>query len=308
MRNSFVFYKSWMDTIDTLPNEYKLEIYEAISCYGINEQLPKDMSTIVYAIMTNIKFGMDRSIARYERAKENGKKGGRPRKNSKIIDSKENTLDSKKTESATLDTKPTQKTPKNENLKKPKKNLNVYVNDNVNVYDNIIYISKQINKNIYNYLGIYTGARARARKDIERRPIIDYFSTFFDLYRGKFYEAGIEIVDCMLEALDMAYFSEKGLTYKGKRYKAEEFLTLLARIDTKEFCKIVNQLVFNETIESRAWYTLGCILKTNSAPTTREFYEVEQFKSDMLTIYKDKLKDNNETKSNKVDSNTQSES
>lgn len=118
MRNSFVFYKSWMDTIDTLPNEYKLEIYEAISCYGINEQLPKDMSTIVYAIMTNIKFGMDRSIARYERAKENGKKGGRPRKNSKIIDgtnvtnlenvgtkiidSKENTLDSKKNRKCVL--------------------------------------------------------------------------------------------------------------------------------------------------------------------------------------------------------------
>ena len=140
--------------------------------------------------------------------------------------------------------------------------------------------SKLINKNIYNNLNACTGARVRERKDFERQPIIDYFSSFFDLYRGKYYDAGLEIVDCILEALEMA---SEGLTFKGQRYTVESLLNIIARIDSEQLGKIVNQLVFNGVIESRAWYILGCLIKAGSAPkTTRSSSEMELFTKSLL--------------------------
>ena len=143
--------------------------------------------------------------------------------------------------------------------------------------------SKLIN-NIYNNLNACTGARVRERKDFERQPIIDYFSSFFGLYRGKYYDAGLEIVDCILEALDVAHYSSNGLVFKGKRYNSEEFVSIIAKITNEEFGRIVNQLVFNGVIESRHWYILGCLIKACNTPSEREDYEQEQFVNDMINL------------------------
>ncbi len=265
IRDSFVVFKNFVDAINALPDEYQLETYKALMTYGLNGDIPENLSPITNAMLISFSKGIETSVSRYIASVENGKKGGRPKKEptQKIDNLEEPNRNLEKPRET------------QENLEEPNPNLNV--NDNVNVN------SKLIN-NIYNNLNACTGARVRERKDFERQPLLDYFSSFFGLYHGKYYDAGLEIVDCILEALDVAHYSSNGLVFKGKQYSFDDLLSVIAKVTDEEFGKIVNQLVFNEVIESRAWYTLGCVFKASKAPTTREVKEQERFKGDMLDI------------------------
>ena len=265
IRDSFVVFKDWAESIEALPEEYQLEGYKALAYYGLHGEPPTDTSPVITSLMISFRTVMKDNIARYNASVENGKKGGRPKK--ELTQKIENLEEPNQNLEKPRETQ--------ENLEEPNPNLNV--NDNVNVN------SKLIN-NIYNNLNACTGARVRERKDFERQPIIDYFSSFFGLYRGKYYDAGLEIVDCILEALDVAHYSSNGLVFKGKRYNSEEFVSIIAKITNEEFGRIVNQLVFNGVIESRHWYILGCLIKACNTPSEREDYEQEQFVNDMINL------------------------
>ncbi len=106
MRDSFVFYKSFYEAIETLPKTKKVYLYEAIVRFALFSEEPK-LDGMLQGMFNLIKPQLSANLARYE----NGKKGGRPR-------------NQKETE-----TKP------NNNQKKTNQepNVNVNVNDNVNV-------------------------------------------------------------------------------------------------------------------------------------------------------------------------------
>ena len=179
MRNSFVFYKSWVDALNELPDEYLIEGYKAVTYYGVNGKLPKQISAVVKSLLTTISFEMDRCFKRYNASVENGKKGGRPRKNAPKIADKNEKINDKKNISISPKIKhllgKNYVVKKNlENLEKPNHNLYVYVYDYVYVNN----ISK-LNNNKFIYLGVCAGARVRERKDLERKPLFNYFSTFF---------------------------------------------------------------------------------------------------------------------------------
>jgi DnaD/phage-associated family protein len=129
MRESFVFYKSFYEAIEKLPEEYQLEVIKAIMEYNFNGITP-ELSPIADAIFTLIKANLDSASARYDASVENGKKGGAPAGNQNAKKQPKNNL------------KTTQKQPKNNleqpknNLEQPKNNLNDNVNDNVNDNDN----------------------------------------------------------------------------------------------------------------------------------------------------------------------------
>lgn len=74
MRESFVFYRSFYESAKHLPLEVQCEIYNAIMEYGLNGNLPTDLSTIANSIFILIKPQIDKNNKRYE----NGKNGGRP--------------------------------------------------------------------------------------------------------------------------------------------------------------------------------------------------------------------------------------
>ena len=85
-RGSFVFYRSYYDCINELPEEYKLKVALAIINYGLNDSFD-DSDPIVKAILMNVIPLLDKSNQRYEIAKKNGLKGkeygilgGRPKK------------------------------------------------------------------------------------------------------------------------------------------------------------------------------------------------------------------------------------
>lgn len=79
MRDSFIFYKEWKDAIADLPNDMRLEIYEAIIEYGTSGKLPT-LKPIANVAFNFIKTGIDRNSEKYsetlERRREAGKKGG----------------------------------------------------------------------------------------------------------------------------------------------------------------------------------------------------------------------------------------
>ena len=125
MRDSIVFYRSYYEAIKELPDEQKLQVYEAIMEYGLNEN-EVEISGIAKAIYNLVKPTLNSANARYEASIENGKKGGRPKKEN--LEKPSNNLDK------------TQAKPNN-NLditqQKPSQNLNDNVNDNDNYNDNV---------------------------------------------------------------------------------------------------------------------------------------------------------------------------
>ena len=124
-KDSFVFYKSFYDAIKKIPDEYQLELYNAILSYSLEGLEPSDLSPIAEAMFILIKPNIDSSQKRYETSVENGKRGGRP---------KQETQDK-----PNQNPKETQRKPKDnlqETQDKPNQNLNEDEDVDVNVDDN----------------------------------------------------------------------------------------------------------------------------------------------------------------------------
>lgn len=136
MKDSFVFYRSFYEAINDLPIENQVNLYKAICELSLNDnnlELQGIENTIFKLIKPQIQANNDRY--------ENGKKGGRPKKNS---EEKNHRLSKIKTIGY-------------EN-KKPNVNDNVNENDNVNVNDNVNYYELKIgilNSNILEQIENY---------------------------------------------------------------------------------------------------------------------------------------------------------
>ena len=119
-RETFVFYKDWLNVIRDLPSEVQLEVYQAITEYAIYGNLIelKPLAKVAFGF---VKQTIDRDTQKYisikEKRKEAGAKGGRPLKTNELEESKE-----KQKKQLVF-----------EKSKKSKSPLNVNVNDNVNV-------------------------------------------------------------------------------------------------------------------------------------------------------------------------------
>ena len=81
-RESFIFYASFYDAIKELPNELRLEIFDAVCAYALSGEEPA-LTGVAKAIFTLIKPPLAASAARYEngcKGAEFGRLGGRPKK------------------------------------------------------------------------------------------------------------------------------------------------------------------------------------------------------------------------------------
>lgn len=105
MRDSVVFYSSWKKAIDRLPDGQRGHIYEIIMDYAIDGKEPTTADPVDLMVFDLVRVQIDINNQRYE----NGKKGGRPKAETK--------------------TKPKQ----NQTETKPKPNVNVNENVNENV-------------------------------------------------------------------------------------------------------------------------------------------------------------------------------
>lgn len=125
-RDSFIFYRSFYEAINDLPEKSQLKVYKAICEMSLNfDEI--DLSGLSLTIFKLIKPQLEANNKRYI----NGSKGGAPKGNQNAIKRQP---------------KNNQKTTK----KQPNNNENVNDNENVNVNDNINTSSS--NNNIYSYL------------------------------------------------------------------------------------------------------------------------------------------------------------
>lgn len=127
-KKSFVFYASWMDAINELPQDMQLESLRAIIEYGLSGEVAENLSFTAKAILAIAKVQMDVNNVRFE----NGKKGGRPKNQTKPNETKQNQTKPNETEME---------------ISKP----NVNVNDNINIKNHDINImsKKEAEKHHY---------------------------------------------------------------------------------------------------------------------------------------------------------------
>lgn len=123
MRDSFIFYRSFFETIKKIPKKDRLQLVEAICDYALNDIDPESLSGTGDAVFTLLKPQLDANTRKYE----NGLKGGRPKKPNK-----------------------------NQTETKPKRNVND--NDNVNENDNDNGNEQTSPSVIIKYLNFKTGA------------------------------------------------------------------------------------------------------------------------------------------------------
>lgn len=109
-KDGFIFYRSFFESISALDDSMQLEVYQALVDYGLNGVMRDDLSPITKALLTAMIPTIDNANKRYIASVENGKKGGRPKKNKEV-----------KTEEIEPDVENLEKP--NQNLKKPSNNL-----------------------------------------------------------------------------------------------------------------------------------------------------------------------------------------
>lgn len=76
-RDSIIFYRSYYEAIQGLPNDIQLEVYTAVMEYGLNGKPAENLKPIAHAMFSLIKPTIDKNNARLQ----NGRHGGRPKKN-----------------------------------------------------------------------------------------------------------------------------------------------------------------------------------------------------------------------------------
>ena len=138
MKDSMVFYASWLDAIKNLPREMQGEVLTAIIEYGLTGETTASLKPITKAMLALVKTQIDINNKRYE----NSLKGGRKRK---VDDNGK--FDVKQTE-----TKPEPKSNQTETKVKPNVNQtetkpepNVNVNDKETVSTNVEPVKKGTN-------------------------------------------------------------------------------------------------------------------------------------------------------------------
>lgn len=122
MADSFVMYKSYVETARKFPKDKQLNFYDWIIDYAIYGKEPDfssespEMQFALDVAFGQIKASVSASLSRYEACIENGKKGGAPKGN----------------QNAKKQPKQPKKQPDNQPKEQPKNNLNKNYNYNFN--------------------------------------------------------------------------------------------------------------------------------------------------------------------------------
>lgn len=72
-RDSFIFYRSFYEAIDELPEENQLQVYKAISAYALNQE-ELELKGTAKAIFSLIKPQLDANYQKYINGKQKGNK------------------------------------------------------------------------------------------------------------------------------------------------------------------------------------------------------------------------------------------
>lgn len=140
MKDSFVFYRDWLNVMEQLPAEIQLELYQAVAQYALNGKTPtlSPMAKIAFGF---IQQSLDRDQSKYEKIVETNKLKGRlgnlkryyPDIHQRMVDG-ELSLEEAEQLATAIKTSPNKNKTPSATTRSPNDNDNV--NDNVNVNDN----------------------------------------------------------------------------------------------------------------------------------------------------------------------------
>ena len=163
-RDSCVFYASWLDAIEAMPDNVRGEALMAILVYALRGETTEKMGAMTKVIMAMVKPQIEANNKRYE----NGCKGGRP-----------------KVEKNQNETKPKP----NGNQNETKKNQTITYNDNVNVNDNESVCDKSHNnahahthEEIFEKFKVQCEAVAPLALDFKEPLTVEQFAKLYDKY------------------------------------------------------------------------------------------------------------------------------
>lgn len=80
MKDTLVFRKEWKDAMSGLPNEVRLEVYEAIIEYGTSGTLPSGLKQMAMLAFNFAKTALDRDREKYEDMKKKRSEAGKKHK------------------------------------------------------------------------------------------------------------------------------------------------------------------------------------------------------------------------------------
>lgn len=127
-RDSFIFYRSFFDTINIVPEGERLSVYHAIIDYALNDVEPSD-NMFERLVFTSVKPQIDANNKRHR----NGCKGGAPKKNQALTNVEQKASKDDETKEPNDNQSVTKKEPKhNQSRTKVEPNENENVNENVN--------------------------------------------------------------------------------------------------------------------------------------------------------------------------------
>lgn len=283
MKESFLLFTNNEENFKMLSNSEKGKLIMAIFAFVRDEDISATLSPVAkmayISITQQIKICNEKYDKRCETSRENGKLGGRPRKNvdqntpeninvdnsvDKNVDNFEgknlNNL-KKPNETDRLLGFDSEKGPEEnlKNLKKPNQNLKNLKKPYM-IYDNDI--DRQQN-NIFNDYNACAHACVRERTEEERKPFKDFYNDEIFQYglSDKRLKIANEIIDTMLEALEQSDTAD-GLKFKSKQYDAISLLEKFSKVDAYGFGKIITHLASGDVteIENRAVYILSSLL------------------------------------------------
>lgn len=247
MRNSFLFYKSYYEAINELPEEEQGIIYKALIDYAMTGKSPK-LNGYLKGYFSLIKPNIDSGNAKYDASVENGKLGGRPKKIN-VDNSLTNTLEKtqqKPNENPSITQDKSQVKPKKKQELEQDNNTCLLKNNKKNINNNACVREEIVNKS-----------------EDAREPYIKFFNEIFDYYKeGKYYDSAIEIIDTMIDARSQSVLN--GFKFNHKTYSEKELLQVYLNLDNEKFRKIITQITLNEEIVDRPRYIMGCIFNAGS--------------------------------------------
>lgn len=176
-RESFIFYKSYYKAIAKLPGDLRIVFIDALCNYVFDGVEPSFEGNypVLAAFWELVKPTVDINNQRYE----NGKKGGRPRRDNAEPEEQNEVTDQAPTETEKKPKQNQSKTKAKPSINHPStnpiKDVNVYVNDNVNANDNVSVYDEEKSHTHTNFLKILFLEKRLAAPSLELRRFADHY-------------------------------------------------------------------------------------------------------------------------------------
>lgn len=170
-------------------------------------------------------------------------------------------------------------------------NLVLVSKEDKNIYNNSARVRERVDSsqqiasvstNVNKFSNYETAGSAERVKEFNYNDRLSYTNVLFDEFfttvpqsymQGQLYNAGLEVVDNMIEAFNQAQ-TKRGFIFDARRYDKNRLLDAYFNITSQEFWRVVQNIAGNDEIKARSPYIMGAILQCGNKPSWKKTYEL----------------------------------